>query len=257
MVFDIVTPHVSLKAVTDIPLIQPCDDLSTVFIDALVRDGIDLSDKDIVVVAQKIVSKAEDRYVDLNAVHPSPRALGLAAEVAKDPRLVEVILRESQEVLRYRQGVLIVVHRLGFVMANAGIDRSNLPYDERVLLLPEQPDISCANLRRRLEEHYGVQVGVIINDSVGRAWRNGIVGLALGVAGVPALHDLRSRKDLFGRELLVTQVGLADEVAAAASLLMGQADEGIPVVIVRGLDWEASDAGINPVLRPKQMDLFR
>ena len=251
--------HVTLTAVADIPLIHPGDDLSTVLINALEKNAIRLQDKDIVVVAQKIVSKAEGRYVDLSGVRPSLRACELAQAVEKDPRLVEVILGESEEVLRYRPGVLVAVHRLGFVMANAGVDHSNLEQhsDERILLLPEDPDASCATLRARLAAHFSVQLGVIINDSVGRAWRNGTVGLALGVAGVPALQDLRGRKDLSGRELLVSQVGVADEIAAAASLLMGQANEGLPVVVVRGLAWESCDDGVGTVLRPKQLDMFR
>jgi coenzyme F420-0:L-glutamate ligase / coenzyme F420-1:gamma-L-glutamate ligase len=188
---------------------------------------------------------------------PSARASTLASLVQKDPRLVEVILSESTEVLRYRPGLIITVHRLGFVMANAGVDHSNVGGSERVLLLPANPDATCSNLRRRLEHHFGVTLGVIINDSVGRAWRNGIVGTALGAAGVPAMLDLRGRQDLYGRALETTQVGLADEVAAAASLVMGQSSERLPLVVVRGLRWMPCARGARSLIRPKESDLFR
>lgn len=254
--------RLELTAVAGIPLIRPGDDLAAVLADALQRTGLALESNDVLVVAQKIVSKAEGRYVDLKHVSPSPRALELAAQTAKDPRLVEVILSESSEVIRYRPGVIVVAHRLGFVMANAGVDRSNVDYDgsesgERVLLLPENPDASCAMLRAQWRQRFGADPAVIINDSVGRAWRNGTVGMALGAAGLPALVDLRGHRDLFGRVLEITQVGLADEIAAAASLLMGQADEGRPLVLLRGLQWQAVPSGASVLLRPKDEDLFR
>ena len=197
------------------------------------------------VVAQKIVSKAEGRHVDLAKVRPSPQAEKLAAEVDKDPRLVEVILGESRRVVRHRPGVLIVEHRLGFIMANAGVDRSNVEPQagaEPVLLLPRDPDAAAASLRERLIAHFRKtfprsRLGVIVTDSWGRAWRRGTVGVALGVAGLPALMDMRGKPDLFGHELRVTQTGFADEIASAASLVMGQADEARPAVLVRGLSW--------------------
>jgi coenzyme F420-0:L-glutamate ligase/coenzyme F420-1:gamma-L-glutamate ligase len=255
--------RVQLTALTDVPLIRPGDDLAAVVIDAIGRNRLRPVDKDIIVIAQKIVSKAEGRYVDLGRVEPSGRACELAAAVDKDPRLVEVILSESRDIVRAAPGVLIVEHRLGFVMANAGIDRSNLPAatepGEPVLLLPENPDASCDMLKARLEEHFAVRLAVIINDSVGRAWRNGTVGSALGAAGLPALMDLRGHPDLFGRELLVSEIGFADEIAAAASLLMGQADEGRPIVIVSGLDWQGGhpDSSAQALIRPRHRDLFR
>ncbi|MGE3150699.1 MAG: coenzyme F420-0:L-glutamate ligase, partial [Pseudorhodoplanes sp.] len=230
-------------------------------IGALERSQCILRDRDVLVVAQKIVSKAEGRYVSLADVKPSQRAAALALEVDKDPRLVELILAQSDEVIRYRRGVLVVAHRLGFVMANAGIDQSNIEHpdgDERVLLLPENPDRSCLVLKERLERHFGVTIGVVINDSFGRAWRNGVVGVALGAAGLPALQDLVGQPDLFGRPLRVTQIAFADEIAAAASLVMGQAGEGRPAVLVRGLKWE--DRDISParaLIRLKEDDLFR
>jgi coenzyme F420-0:L-glutamate ligase/coenzyme F420-1:gamma-L-glutamate ligase len=249
----------NLTAVPGIPMIQPGDDLAAIFIDAIARAGIQLIAKDVLVIAQKIVSKAEGRYIDLQQITPSQRARELAIAVDKDPRLVELILSESSEVVRHGPGVLIVTHRLGFVMANAGIDRSNLEPEaaERVLLLPENPDASCAMLRTRLQTYFGVELAVIINDSFGRAWRNGTVGVALGAAGLPALLDLRGHKDLYGRELQVSETGFADEIAAAASLLMGQASEGQPLVKISGLDWDAPATNADVLLRPRERDLFR
>lgn len=211
-----------------------------------------------VVLAQKIVSKSEGRIVPLAGVTPSPRAEELAKTVLKDPRLVELILRESREVLRAVPNVLIVEHRLGFVMANAGIDHSNVEGDEdHVLLLPADPDGSAQRLRERFKQIAGVDVGVIINDSWGRAWRMGTTGAAIGVAGLPALVDMRGQPDLNGRILRVTEVAHADEIAAAASLLMGQSNEGQPAVIVRGFGPAARDGNGQELVRPRKMDLFR
>jgi coenzyme F420-0:L-glutamate ligase/coenzyme F420-1:gamma-L-glutamate ligase len=212
------------------------------------------------VLAQKVVSKAEARYIDLATVVPSARAQSLAAEVEKDPRLVEVILGESRRVVRRRPGILIVEHRLGFVMANAGVDRSNVDPEagaEPVLLLPRDPDGSAATLLARLSAHFGKPLAVIISDSWGRAWRRGTVGVALGAAGLPAVMDLRGRPDLFGHELRVTETGFADEIASAASLLMGQAAEATPAVLVSGLSWSAPSMPANALLRPPEEDLFR
>jgi coenzyme F420-0:L-glutamate ligase/coenzyme F420-1:gamma-L-glutamate ligase len=214
----------------------------------------------VVVVAQKIVSKAEGRYVDLATVEPSARARKLAVEIDKDPRLVEVILRESRDVVRHRPGVLIVEHRLGFIMANAGVDRSNIDPAagrEPVLLLPENPDASAAHLRDRLAAYFHVSLGVIISDSWGRAWRHGTVGVALGAAGLPALLDMRGHPDLYGRALRVTQTGFADEIAAAASLVMGESDEAQPAILVRGLTWTGPASPAASLVRPAAEDLFR
>jgi coenzyme F420-0:L-glutamate ligase/coenzyme F420-1:gamma-L-glutamate ligase len=252
--------RLSLIALEGIPLIGPGDDLVEILLAAVGRSQLELASRDVLVMAQKIVSKAEGRYRDLASVQPSSRALELAPQVDKDPRLVELVLAESSEVVRHRAGVLIVAHRLGFVLANAGVDHSNVGGgEERVLLLPEDPDASARRLCQRIRDLTGVDVGVLIIDSLGRAWRNGTVGTALGCCGVPALLDLRGQPDLFGRPLQVTEVGFADELAAAASLLMGQANEGTPVVLVRGLDWpaSASTGTLAPLLRPKQLDLFR
>jgi coenzyme F420-0:L-glutamate ligase / coenzyme F420-1:gamma-L-glutamate ligase len=256
---------VTLTPLPDFPLVRPGDDLAALLIAACDKSAFAPADDDIVVVAQKIVSKAEGRHVDLAGVRPSARAQSLAAEVDKDPRLVEVILGESRRVVRHRPGVLIVEHRLGFIMADAGVDRSNVDPAagaEPVLLLPRYPDDSAARLRERLCAHFRKTLvrktlGVIITDSWGRAWRRGTVGVALGAAGLPALMDMRGRPDLFGHELRVTQTGFADEIASAASLLMGQSDEARPVVLVRGLTWDAPESPAAALIRAADEDLFR
>ncbi len=251
--------ELKLIALPGIPLVRAGDDLARLALDALARCGERLQDGDVLVVAQKIVSKSEGRLVRLASVVPSESALALARETGKDPRLVELILSESTEVVRHAREVVVVAHKLGFVMANAGIDQSNVDHDggDAALLLPRDPDASCAALRRALRERTGADVGVIVNDSHGRAWRNGTVGVALGVAGLPALLDLRGRPDLFERKLRITEVGLADELAAAASLLMGQADEGRPVVLVRGAPYPRRDGSASELVRARERDLFR
>src|SRR5215469_3485616 len=248
-----------LTPLTGVKLVEPGDDLGQIAVSALAANRLMPQNGDVLVVAQKIVSKAEGRYVDVTTVEPSERAIALGAEVDKDPRFVEVVLSESKRVVRNRPGLLIVEHRLGFVMANAGIDHSNLPTQERerVLLLPEDPDGSARALRKQLVRAFGTDIAVIICDSFGRPWRKGTVGIALGAAGLPALIDLRGRPDLFGRELLVTETGFADEVAAAAGLVMGQADEAVPMVLVRGLAWSAPEVPAAALIRPAEHDLFR
>lgn len=219
-------------------------------------NGIRLQDDDVLVVAQKIVSKAEGRLRPLRDVVPSEAALTYARRTGKDARLVELVLQESSEVLRQSDNLLITENRLGIVMANAGIDRSNVD-DEHVLLLPVDPDHSAAAIRDYLKDAAGADVGVIVADSIGRAWRNGIIGHAIGVAGIQALLDLRGVTDLNGRELQVTEVAVADEIAAAASLLMGQAAEGKPVVLVRGFRHLRGNASAKALLRSRDRDLFR
>jgi len=217
--------EVTLTALSGIKLVERGDNLGAITVVALRDNRLVPKDGDVLVVAQKIVSKAEGRFVDIATVEPSERAIALAAEVDKDPRFVEVVLSESKRVVRHRPGLLIVEHHLGFVMANAGIDHSNVAAEdgaERVLLLPVDPDGSAKALRQHLLSAFGVGIGVIISDSFGRPWRKGTVGVALGADGLPAFVDLRGHPDLFGRELLVTETGFADEIAAAAGLLMGQ-----------------------------------
>lgn len=251
---------ITLTPIPDIPLVRPGDDLAAQIIAACEGSALAPAAGDVVVVAQKIVSKAEGRYLDLAQVKPSARAESLAAEVGKDPRLVEVILGESRRVVRHRAGVLIVEHRLGFIMANAGVDRSNVDPAmgaEPVLLLPRDPDASAAALRDRLAARFRSELAVVITDSWGRAWRRGTVGVALGAAGLPALMDLRGRPDLFGHALRVTQTGFADEIASAASLLMGQADEARPAVLVQGLAWSGAPTDAATLIRAADEDLFR
>jgi coenzyme F420-0:L-glutamate ligase/coenzyme F420-1:gamma-L-glutamate ligase len=249
-----------IVALPAIPIVQAGDDLA-----ALIEAGFERAhrvpcDSDVLVIAQKIISKVEGRIVDLADVIASPRAIALAAETGKDPRLVEVILSESVRVVRSRPGVLIMEHRLGLIMANAGVDQSNVePGDgtQRVLLLPRDPDASAAALRESLAARAGVQLAIVINDSFGRAWRHGTAGVAIGAAGLPALLDLRGRSDLYGRALEVSMIGYADEIAAAASLLMGQAAEAQPLVLVRGLSWSAPACNAAALIRPAEEDLFR
>jgi coenzyme F420-0:L-glutamate ligase / coenzyme F420-1:gamma-L-glutamate ligase len=251
----------SLIALSDVPLVKPGDDLAPLLGGAIERRiGKWLTAGDVLVVAQKIVSKAEGRYVDLARIEPGGEAQRLARETEKDPRLVQVILDESRRVVRHRPGVLIVEHRLGFVMANAGVDRSNVDPTigaEPVLLLPRDPNASAARLREQLGAHFGNAPAVIVSDSFGRAWRRGTTGTAIGAAGLPALVDMRGHPDLYGRALRVTEIGFADEIASAASLLMGQADEALPAVLVRGLMWSAPAAAASALIRAAEDDLFR
>jgi coenzyme F420-0:L-glutamate ligase/coenzyme F420-1:gamma-L-glutamate ligase len=229
-------------------------------IEALDRRAITLRDRDVLVVTQKIVSKAEDRYVDLATVEPTAKAKELAQITLKDARLVQAILSETVEVLRAKPHVLIVATRHGVVLANAGIDQSNLDAadrNRRVLLLPEAPDASAQRIKQRLDRHFGADIGVIISDSAGRAWRLGTVGLAIGAAGLPALWDRRGEPDLSGRPLEVTEVGFADAIAAAAVLAMGEAAEGRPAAHLRGLQWQAEARPATALVRPKAEDLFR
>jgi coenzyme F420-0:L-glutamate ligase/coenzyme F420-1:gamma-L-glutamate ligase len=254
------TASLQLIAVPGIPLVKPGDDLVGLIVAGMAGAGLVLQDHDVVVIAQKIVSKAEGRFVDLATVIPSPRAEALAREVQKDARLVELILSESRRVVRSGKDVLIVEHRLGFVMANAGVDQSNVaePGDQQlVLMLPQDPDGSAARLQNEFGRRSGCEVGIVINDSFGRPWRLGTVGVAIGCAGLSALLDLRGHPDLFGRSLQVTVVAYADEIAAAASLLMGQADEARPVVIVRGLPRHDRRLPASSLIRPTEEDLFR
>ncbi len=251
-----------LTALQGFPLIAGGNDLGATILDGLLSNGLDLQDGDILVIGQKIVSKAEGRFANLTQVEPGPRAISVARETRKDPRLIELILRESARVVRMGPGVIIVEHRLGFVCANAGIDHSNVgtggdASQEWVLLLPEDPDGSAARIRGQLEKRSGRRLGVLINDSHGRAWRLGTVGVCIGLSGIPALVDERGWTDLFGYRLQATIVGAADELAAAASLVMGQAAEATPVVHVRGFPFSLQEGSLAQLIRPSDEDLFR
>jgi coenzyme F420-0:L-glutamate ligase/coenzyme F420-1:gamma-L-glutamate ligase len=256
-----VPTQLTLTALPEIPAIEPGDDLAQIVADSYARARLEPCDGDVLIVAQKVVSKAEGRYARLSEITPSAAALELAATTQKDPRVVELILRESREVVRQRPGVVIVEHRLGYVHANAGIDRSNITSDDnedpRVLLLPVDPDGSAQALRDALRARCNVDIAVIINDSAGRAWRNGVVGFAIGCSGIEPVRDMVGHPDLFGHKLERTQIAVADELAAAGSLLMGQADEGTPVVLARGIRFRCGSADGKALIRPKSEDLFR
>ena len=250
--------ELKLIALPGIPEVVRGADLAALMVAALSRAAQVLQAGDILVLAQKIVSKAEGRLAQLTHVAPSARAQTIARQANKDPRFVELILRESRSVLRVKPGIIITEHKLGFIMANAGIDQSNVPgAEDAVLLLPEDPDASARRLRDTLRETTGVEIGVLIIDSFGRAWRHGVTGTTIGVAGLPALVDLRGNKDREGRVLKVTQVAAADELAAAASLVMGQATEGMPAVLARGFPYALRDSTVQALIRPQSEDLFR
>lgn len=262
-------PQLSLTALPGLPLIAPGDDLARLLADALARAGYTLESGDVIVVASKLVSRAEGRYVDLATVSPSARAQELAGQVDKDASLVELILRESTAISRVTRGALVVRHRLGFIAANAGIDQSNAQPPGAApgsgpwaLLLPEDPDATAERLRVTLGAQTGADIGVIISDSMGRPFRLGTVGAAIGVAGLPALVDGRGQPDLFGRPLMATVTALADQIAAAADLVAGQADEGRGAIHVRGVAWPRpagmpdAPAGARALVRAAHEDLY-
>ena len=249
-----------ITAIPNIPHVQPGNDLAQLLLTSALAAGITFEDGDVLVIAHKIVSKAEGRLVDLADVTPGAQALEVAAQTGKDPRIVELILGESEEISRVRPGLIIVRHRLGFTSANAGIDRSNVSQDgedETVALLPEDPDGSAEVLWQVIQEQSGAKVGIVIADSHGRPFRLGTVGVAIGVAGLPALWDRRGESDLYGYELEHTEVGTADEIASAASLLMGQAAEGAPAVLLRGLRLPSFAGRARDLIRPAEADLYR
>ena len=251
-------PALCVYSIPDLPLIEPGTNLAAVIETAVRQVNLQPAAGDVLAIAQKIVSKAEDRIVHLSDVQPSDQAQELAQSTAKDPRLVELILRESRRVVRQTRNIIIVEHRLGLVLANAGIDRSNVAGDEdTVLLLPLDPDASARRLKKELDARFGVRLGILITDSVGRPWRLGTTGIAIGCAGLTALNDLRGQPDMFGRVLQVAEIATADCAAGAAALVMGEGAEAIPVVLIRGLD--AGDVAQNAmtILRPTDEDLFR
>ena len=248
----------TLTPLKNIPLIRQDDNLADILVKSLQVTNLELCNDDILVLAQQMVSKSEGRMVNLATITPSQRAIELAQKAEKDPRVMELMLQESSEVLRIRVGTIIVEHKLGFVCANAGIDHSNvIEGEDHVLLLPEDPDRSARNLREKIKQITGKEIGVMIIDSHGRAWRNGTVGICIGLSGLPAIIDERGWKDLFGYTLRVTVVGVADELAAAASLVMGQASEGIPAVHVRGFPYPLGEGSLKDLIRPKEQDMFR
>lgn len=242
-----------------IKLVEPGDDLASLLLEGLAASGLDLEDGDILAVAQKIVSKAEDRQVDLATVEASQEACRLAQETEKDPRLVQLILDESTEVVRKKPGVLIVRHKLGLVGAHAGVDQSNVDHGagQSALLLPEDPDASARRIRRALVEATGHRVGVLVTDSANRPWRLGTVGIAIGAAGIAVLDDQRGGNDLYGRELKVTLINCADGLASAATLAMGETTERTPAALIRGFSADESEQPAAAIPRPLEEDLFR
>ena len=248
--------QLSLTGLPGIPLVQAGDDMARLIVDGLARARLVLEAGDILVVTSKLVSKTEGRFVDLRTVQPSSKAEEVAQITHKDPRLVELILRESTAISRMGHDVLIVRHRLGFTLANAGIDQSNVGRDDTALLLPEDPDRSACQLRDALHALTGVAPGVVISDSHGRPFRIGTVGVAIGLAGFPAVWDMRGQPDLFNRTLHVTVTGLGDELAAAAGLLSGQGAEGLPVVLIRGMRVPSGEGSAADLVRPRALDLY-
>jgi len=249
-----------LIALDHFPLVQAGDDLAALVLDACKKNNLSLQTNDVIVLAQKIVSKSENRYVDLASITPSPEAIELARKTNKDPRAMEVLLGETKEVLRTRTNVVIVEHNNGYVHANAGMDQSNIRQEkgkEQLLLLPKDPDQSAKKIRDDIKQKSGIEVNVIINDSFGRPFRHGVCGVCIGSAGFEVIDNKIGHKDLFGNILQITEIAIADEIAAAASLVMGQADEGRPVVILRGLTLKPSTEGSVKLLRKKSEDLFR
>jgi coenzyme F420-0:L-glutamate ligase/coenzyme F420-1:gamma-L-glutamate ligase len=252
-------PALTFTPIAGMPMVRSGDDLASLILAALTAQKLDLAVGDILVVAQKIVSKAEGRQLPLNTITPSKEAIQLAKETEKDPRLVELILRESNTVLRKKPGVLIVRHRLGIVGAQAGIDQSNIEHDddEHALLLPEDPDASARRIREAIFAKTGVRPGVIVSDSMNRPWRLGTIGGAIGSAGIAVLDDRRGGHDIYGRELRVTMINRADSIATAATLVMGETTEKTPVALVRGFPAEDSPQTARDIIRPLEEDMFR
>lgn len=251
-------PSFSAYAIPDIPLIQADDDIFAITLDKIKQAGMALQDGDVLVISSKIVSKSEGRRIPLDTVTPSDEAQQLAEETGKDPRIVELILQDSVMISRKRMGVLVTQHRLGFVSANAGIDQSNtLDGNNHVLILPDDPDKTAQEFHAKIQEEFGIHVGIVISDTHGRPFRIGNIGVAIGVAGLPAVKDLRGRKDLFGRTLEVSQEAYADLVASAAHLLCGEADEGYPVILLRGIDISTPHGKASDMNRAPENDLYR
>ena len=251
----------TIEAIEGIQAIQSGDHIGEIIVNGIKRNNLIIENHDVIVIAQKIISKSENRLISLSTINPSQEAIKIAKKADKDPRIVELILQESRSIIRISNGVIIVEHKLGHILANAGIDRSNIESDktdEKVLLLPENTDQSAQTIRSYLSKKINVNVGVLITDSMGRAWRLGTTGHALGSSGIKTLIDLRQKAvDLFQRELQTTCIAWADQLAAAAMLVMGESNEGIPVVIIKGINTHSETDTINDLIRPKNEDLFR
>jgi coenzyme F420-0:L-glutamate ligase/coenzyme F420-1:gamma-L-glutamate ligase len=249
-------PSITLTAIEGIPMIKANDNLAELIADAIARMDLQLRDGDILSICQKIVSKAENRLVNLNDIEPSPLARKFAERWEKDPRAVELVLRQTSRIVRMDNAVLIVETGPGWVCANAGIDESNSLEDDRAILLPEDPDASAMRLRKDLKRLTGAEIAVIITDTFGRPWRDGLTEVCLGVAGMDAMLDLRGSADLGGRELHHTVIAIADELACAAGLLMPKAG-ATPAVLIRGYHYKPAEGSAKALIRPAASDLFR
>ena len=248
---------IQIIGVSGLPLIEPGDDLGKLIVEASARQGTPIENSDVIVTSHIVVSKAEGRTVDLSAIKPSTAAERFGLYTGKDPRLVEVILGDSRAIRRMAPGVLIVETRQGFVCANAGVDKSNVPGEETVAMLPEDPDESAKRIRRGIAKAVGRDVAVIISDTHGRAHRDGEVNVAVGSSGLNVIRDRRGERDLFGYELRIKRTAIADELSSAAELVIGQADEGVPVAILRGYNYQRSEtSNARELVRPMEMDLF-
>jgi coenzyme F420-0:L-glutamate ligase/coenzyme F420-1:gamma-L-glutamate ligase len=247
---------IALIPIPDIPQIQPGDDLVSILLDAIDQSKVGLKDGDILIMCQKIVSKAEGAVVDLKTVEPSAFAHQIADQWEKDPRIVEVVLQESKRIVMMKNGVVITETKQGWVCANSGVDASNTLADDIVIVLPEDPDRSAKNMRIAIQERRSISIGIVITDTFGRPWRDGLVEFALGVSGFEGLLDLRGGEDLQGRELHHTIISVADELACAAGLLM-EKSAAIPAVIVRGYTYIPAEGSGKVLIRPAEMDLFR
>ena len=261
MSFKLAISKLEVSALNHVPSIKQGDDIAEIILKSMHKDSLQLEDNDIVVIAQKIISKAEGCLVDLESIAASSESIQIAERTDKDPRLVELIIQESKEIIRIEKGVIIVEHRLGHILANAGIDQSNIDHKrgkETVLLLPKNPNQSAKKIKEHIENQTSKTIGVIITDSMGRPWRLGTIGHAIGSSGVKTIVDLRQKgTDLFGRELQTTVIGLADQIASAATLIMGESNEGKPIVLVKGIDMPSDSDTVDDLIRPKEEDLFR
>ena len=261
MSFQLAISKLEVSALNHVPSIKKGDDIAEIILKSLHKDSLQLKDNDIVVIAQKIISKAEGCLVDLESIAASSESIQIAERTDKDPRLVELIIQESKEIIRIEKGVIIAEHRLGHILANAGIDQSNIDHKlgkETVLLLPKNPNRSAKKIKEQIENQTSKTIGVIITDSMGRPWRLGTIGHAIGSSGVKTIVDLRQKgTDLFDRKLQTTVIGLADQIASAATLIMGESNEGKPIVLVKGIDMPSDSDTVDDLIRPKEEDLFR
>jgi len=249
---------VKVIAVENLPLIKEGDNVGQLIVEAAEKQNTPIQEKDVIVVTHVVVSKAEGNVVNLDEVVPSQQAKEIALKTGKEPTLVEVILRETKEIIRLNKNTIITETKNGIICANAGVDRSNVSGDRNVVPLPKNPNVSAQNIRREIKRLTGADVAVIVSDTHGRPFRMGEINVAVGVAGIKPIRDRRGEKDLFGYVLKIKQTAIADELSSAAELVIGQANEGVPVAIIRGYDYQTAEkASAVELTRPKEKDLFR